>query len=100
MTKQKVIAWGLVLLIVSIAWAFLMDTESGGTETASFWLRLGTAFGLGGPIFFNTGAVAGIYYYWKRKITAAMWTWTGLVVGIYVFLMVGGVEWGQRGYAG
>jgi hypothetical protein len=49
MTKQKVIAWGLGLLVISIAGAYLMNTDS-ATETNDFWLRLGTSFSLVGSI--------------------------------------------------
>ena len=97
MTKTNVTTWALGLLICSFVGAFLLNAAKTGT----FVFQMDVALSLGGPVFFNTGAVAGIVYFLKRQPSTAMWFWTILLVVTFLVLWIGGVDWGQqRGFSG
>lgn len=97
MTKAKVMLWAIGLFVGSIIWALLISTAIGGVETGSFSLQMALALGLGGPVFLITGVIAGIVYFFKRSPSAAMWTWTVLLLVTLVALGIGGTK--QAGVA-
>ena len=97
MTKAKTTLWVLGLLICTVVGSLLMNTAKTGT----FVFQMDLVFSVGGPVFFNTGAIAGIIYHLKRQPKTAMWIWTILLVVTFLILGIGGVDWDQqRGFIG
>jgi hypothetical protein len=92
MTKMKVILWGLSLLIGAMVWALLMITAMFGNGQSGFIPQLGSALGMGGPVFLITGVIAGTVYFFKRNPSTAMWTWTILLLVTFVALGIGGAK--------
>jgi len=92
MSKIKITLWGLGLLSGTILWAFLINAAVLGGGKLNLTPQLGQALGMGGPVFIITGAIAGIVYFFKRKPTTAMWTWTVLLLVTLIILGIGGAK--------
>jgi len=92
MTKAKVTLWVLSLLGGTIVWAFSLTTILLGGGKLDFMSQLGRALGMGGPVLIITGAIAGIVYFFKRKPTTALWTWTVLLLVTLIILGIGGAK--------
>lgn len=90
MTKAKATLWILGLLSGTLIWALLTLTALFGKQ--DFMLQLGTALGMGSPVFLITGAVAGVVYFFKRKPSTAMWSWTILLFVTLVVLGIGAAK--------
>lgn len=92
MTKTKITLWVLGLLSGTLIWALLMITALSVEKIVNFTYQMGLALGLGSPVFLITGAIAGVVYFFKRKPSTAMWTWTILLLVTLVVIGIGGAK--------
>lgn len=90
--KREVI-WAVGLLVVTVAWAALMNNSLGLSGSTKF--QAGAVIGFGGPVFVATGLIAGIVYLVTKKPTASMWTWTILLLAAFTLLGIGGAYSGH-----
>ena len=88
---RRELIWIGGLFIGSLLWAFLMNTAMWG-RLGSFSFELGAALGEGGVVFLGTGLVSGIVYAVSKSSSKALWTWTILLLIVFVLLSIGGVQ--------
>ena len=92
MTKPEISLWVLGLLSGNVLWAFLMNAIVFGGGELDFMSQLDQSLGMAGPVFLITGAIAGIVYFFKRRSTTAMWTWTILLLVTLAVLSISGAK--------
>jgi hypothetical protein len=90
MAKSKLLLWALGLFVTSSFWAWLYRYALEG-KSGSLAYQIGLAITGMLPVLV-TGIIAGVVYYFKRKPSSAMWTWTVVLLALLLFMTIGGMK--------
>ena len=87
--NQYHLLWGVLLLAGALWWADVWAHLIDNNRDRDWATRLGVALGLGGPCYVGAGIVAAVVWVITKKSTAAMWTWTVVLLSLMVMLSIG-----------